>query len=457
MNSTWKGIAVLVLIVLLIFGATIVSMYTGSTDTKDTPTDGSDAIIGPPLNFSTKEVYYDPQDEESSVRRYFTGFYEAGETYAKVWIWFKNEYTIPVNVAVLGRSCSRCTSASLAIVDSPGSTQYATRASVAGGAMAVLPFKLNWNTFNWEKPEETIEVPAAASKDDPTVGLLELVIKVAEVGSATRTADFGMTAGTAPQSRMQFRVTLVGTTQFALSPKLIDFGSLKETDSKQSKTIYYWSATRNFSELPAPVIAVNTTDPYLEIGPVEPMTDEERGKLELTFISEGKVARVKSGYKVPVTLHRQLTKPVADFPLEPDIGPYERQIGFAGPPPSSDAATVKANIIGQIGLEDGLNIDLKDFESRFGTEKTVNLVSDRKDLTLEKIEVEFLPKFLEVTLSEPTNESGRRFWSLKVVVPKGQLGSELPANSVLVFRAKSPTGSFIIRIPVKGRAFDRVK
>ena len=70
---------------------------------------------------------------------------------------------------------------------------------------------------------------------------------------------------------------------------------------------------------------------------------------------------------------------------------------------------------------------------------------------------EFRPRFLDVALSEPTNEAGRRNWTLKVSVPKGQLGGEFPADSVVVFRAKTATGSYKIRIPVKGRAFDRVK
>ena len=187
------------------------------------------------------------------------------------------------------------------------------------------------------------------------------------------------------------------------------------------------------------------------------MTQEEREKLALTLISEGKLARVQGGYKVPVTLHRQLPAAVPNFPLEPDIGPYDRQIGFTGPASTTVAVVVAANIVGLVGLVDGTNIVFTDFESRFGGEKTVNLGSDRTDLTLEPIAAEFRPRFLDVALSEPTNEAGRRNWTLKVSVPKGQLGGEFPADSVVVFRAKTATGSYKIRIPVKGRAFDRVK
>ena len=194
------------------------------------------------------------------------------------------------------------------------------------------------------------------------------------------------------------------------------------------------------------------------VGTPVPFTPEERARYVTALITEGKSLRCTAGYKIPVTVHRRRTETTLPpgSPVEPDIGPFERQIGITSQGTTAvTSVAITANVSGLVALSDGMTVDLKDFNGRFGTEKTVNLVSDRMDLQLELVKGQSKPSYLEVTLSEPRTESGRRYWSLKVGVPKEACLQELPSDSYLIFSGKSGKETYRIRIPVKGRGFAR--
>jgi len=455
MNSTFKAVLIIGLVVGLVFGATLISMYTGSTESLKEGGDDVKLIDGPPLFINPISIGYDPSSSNPDLK-YFPGFYEPGETLIRVWFWFKNPHKLPIRVAVLGRSCSACTSARLAVIDSPYGRRFEGHAAFAGGAAPLLA-KLDWKELNFEKPEESVEVPPAASEDEPTWGLFEMAIKVRGMGPNTLTAEVGLTAGQAAQSRLTFRVTIVGVPPFNVVPLAVNLGRIPESTAPQTQTLHYWSATRELAELPPPEVSLGAKEPYIVVGTPVAMTKAECDRLMASYISDGKTAKVMSGYKVPFTSYRKLPEPVEGSASEPDIGPFTRQMSFKGPGGTALGVAITGNIVGLVSLAEGSTVDLKDFESRFGVEKTFNLVSDRTDVTLEKVKAEFRPGFLDAEVGEAKSESGRRYWAVKVIVPKGQLRDELPPDSVLVFLAKTPTATYKVRVPVKGRAFERSK
>jgi hypothetical protein len=178
--------------------------------------------------------------------------------------------------------------------------------------------------------------------------------------------------------------------------------------------------------------------------------------LQLTIEGKGAPIRVRGAYRAPVTVYRHLPgKPSPGTPAEPDIGPYERQVGVtAAGTLHSVPVPVTANILGMIGLIDSQAADLKHFNGNGGVEKPFTLASDRADLVLRPLPDEFKPRVLKVSLSEPQQAGGtRRIWTLKVGVgPREWVGS-LPADSVVVLEAKTADGVRKVRIPVKGVAF----
>ena len=206
------------------------------------------------------------------------------------------------------------------------------------------------------------------------------------------------------------------------------FGDLPQGASPATRDFIYWSATRGPTTdppLPKPTVTVGGQDPFLKVGEPIELTPEELASLAVQLTIEGKGApvRVRGGYRVPVTLHRHLPgKPSPGSPAEPDIGPYERQVGVtAAGTLQTVPIPVTANILGLVGLIDAQAADLKQFNGNGGVEKPFNLASDRTDLVLRPLPDEFKPSgVLKVSLSEPQPAGGtRRVWTLKVGVSPG--------------------------------------
>jgi hypothetical protein len=260
---------------------------------------------------------------------------------------------------------------------------------------------------------------------------------------------------------MPFHMALVGVNPFEVVPRSLPFGDLPQGAGPATRDFIYWSATRGPSTDPPlskPTLTVGGQDPFLRVGePVEMAPVEvERLALQLTIEGKGAPIRVRGAYRVPVTLYRHLPgKPAPGAPAEPDIGPYERQIGvttagtlYTVPIP------VTANVLGLVGLVDAQVADLKQFNSHGGVERPFTLASDRADLVLRPLTDEFKPGVLKVSLSDPQPAGGtRRVWTLKVGVGPGAWSGSLPADSVVVLEAKTADGVRKVRIPVKGVAF----
>lgn len=472
MNSTLKyTVLPLVLVVLVVFGVTIISLGVGDQKAADDPT-GAD--FNPPLFFSLTNMAYNPTSERPSERT-FPAYYEpTGGQQIPVSFWFQNPHPVPVRVAILGRSCTSCSSARLAVVPPEMIGMLAAaRVAVAGGITApespndlttqetdALSTSLKWEYFDLERPDQSVEVPPG-SADQPTWGLLQFGVQLAGVGPKQLSVNVGLTAGDNPQAQMPFNMVVVGVNPFEVVPRALPFGDLPEGASPATRDFIYWSATRGPTTDPPlskPTLAVGGQDPFLKVGEPVPLTADQAESLAVQLTVEGKGApiRVRGAYRVPVTVYRHLPgKPAPGAPAEPDIGPYERQVGVtAAGTLHSVPIPVTATIVGLVGLIDSQAADLKHFNGKGGVEKPFALASDRNDLVLRPLPDEFKPRVLKATLTDPQPAGGsRRVWTLKVGIAAGDWVGSLPADSVVVLEAKTADGVRKVRIPVKGVAF----
>ncbi|HET6573383.1 MAG TPA: hypothetical protein VFG68_07265 [Fimbriiglobus sp.] len=466
MNSTLKyTILPLVLVVVVVFGITLISLGVGD----QTTTEPTGVMYSPPLYFTLTEMAYDPSSDQVA-KRTFPGFYEpTGGKQFPVSYWFNNPHPVPVRVAILSRSCTQCSSARLAIVSSDAiRSAAAARAAVAGGLVVpdspngltaqetdALSTRLTWQNFDLEHPDQSIEVPPG-SADNPTWGILQFGVQLAVVGPKPLSVNVGLTAGDNPQAQMPFHMVLVGVNPFEVAPKAMSFGDLRQGAGPVTKELIYWSASRGPTTDPPlrkPAITAGP-DSFLKVGePVElPPAQVEPLAVQLSVEGKGGPIRVRGAYRVPVTVYRHLPD---QKPAEPDIGPFERQVGVSMDGTLHTVAVpVTANVLGLVELVDSQVADLRHFNGRAGVEKAFNLASDRADLVLRPLPDEFKPKVLQATLSEPQSAGGaRRQWTLKVSLGAGAWVGSLPADSVVVLEAKTTDGVRKVRIPVKGVAF----
>jgi hypothetical protein len=460
------------MLLLVIFGLTLVSQYTAST-TEDpiTQTEKSETVQGPPLIFTNSVVAFEPNaDDDNYHKKYFQGFYELTDSLVKVNFWFKNPHKVPVTVTVRGRSCTSCTSANVAVVSPEAIKQFTTHAAMSRMAPSTLLVpdlmtslsylamaeKFQWQTLDFEKPEVGAVIPPATDDNQPTWGIFQMVIKVSALGSQTRAVDLAAAVGKALPVQNKFYATLIGVQSFDISTVKIDIGDFPEGSAQRSYEILSWSATRDATGFTTPSVSVTPKDAFVQIGATVPLTDDEKKTIYLQRIATPNPTRVMSGYKTPITVYRTApTDPANPKPAPLDIGPFERQVGFASTGTSVQSLAITANVTGIVSLVEKNIIDLDGFNGRIGIEKTVNIVSDRLDLDLKLVPEEILPKYLKTELSPPRLENGRRFWSLKVSIAPDACLDDIPPRSYIVLQTQSGGEPIKIRLPIKGRGFSR--
>lgn len=452
----------------VVFLVTFVDLNTASPPKDSAKSDSGAAVVGVPLSFTSTEMGFDPTSDDLD-KKYFAGFYEVTDQLHPVNFWFKNPHPQPVLFTVRGRSCSACTSANVAVVNAEAMKRFESATAVARFGLGVAPVpdlvtplahiallnSLQWQPLNFETPDAGVSIPAAADADTPTWGVFQVLVKVTALGPKRLAAEVGMSIGTAPGVRQVFGVTVIGAAGLEVAPKKIDFGDFPDGAAPRVAELLCWSATRDQDELPPPSASVNTPDAFLRLGTPVPLTAADRNRIGAEKL--GGPLRIKGGYAIPVTLSRKVP-PAEVAPgaaTQPDVGPYERQIGVAGSGSTVLAVNVTANVTGILALRDGGVIDLKDFNGRDGTERNVVVVSDRADLTLELVPEECLPKFVKVALGTPSDVAGRREWAIKLVVPPGACQADLPPDGAVVLRGVTGGEAVKIRLPMKGRGFVR--
>jgi hypothetical protein len=475
MNSTLKLYAGLGLFAVVIFGATIVSQFSGAAR-KTNPDDGPDlpADFGPPLQFQTTQMMYEPGSEVLS-RRTFTGFYEPGEQLHAANFWFTNRHPKPVNVAVLARSCSACTSARIGVLPASEVNKLFGAGAAWSFAAGVVPdlataataagmlAGLKWEVLDFDKPNELHEVPPAAADGTPTVGAFQMLFKVTAQGPKTLDVRLGMALKDQPGLGMPFSVSFMGMPPFEVRPTPVALGNLPEGMSPKSFEMICWSSTRQTSgdglPFPPPTVVVGPNDKFLQAGPPAPLNDNELQALVQQLTVEGRSPRVLGAYRVPMTVYRRLPADqiTPGKSPEPDIGPFDRQVRFFVPgSPDPVLVPVSGTVTGLVTIVGGGAVDLGSFRSQSGVKKTAELATDRDGLGLEVLAAEVNPKFLTATLSDRGGSGGRKLWGLSVEVPPGACIADLPNDSAVVLKATVDGETRRVKIPVKGRGFATV-
>lgn len=466
MRANLMTAAAVVMLVGVVFVATLISQYSGTPDPGPVASGTDPVLTGPPLRFTVDKMMYDPASEELP-HRHFTGFYEVSPELVPASFWFQNVHPSPVELTVRGRSCTSCTSARVAVIKPGQVDALAVTAGVVGlgrGADLVtaltaanLMAGLEWQPLNFDTPDTGVLIPAAASPTAPTWGVFQLEVKVVGVGPKSLTAEAGLRVGNLPPVRQGFEVMVLGMNPFEVEPPRIDLGTMAEDYGVRHFDLTVWSATRTPDRLPPPAAAVNVRDPFVAVGAAVALTPDERARVAANFATQGRPYPVTAGYRIPVTVHRRRPAdgPTAG-PAEPDIGPFDRQIGITSGGNYAPSVALTGTVTGAVSLVDGGAIDLKDFPGAAGVERSnFNLVSDRLDLSLAVVPAECKPQYLKASLSEPRVEGGRRFWTLKVVVPPGVCFEDLPPDSVLVLAGTRDGQTVRVRLPVKGRGYSR--
>ena len=461
---SWKTILPIGLVVAVVFVGTLISQYT--------PSQPKEKEAGPavkvPLYFETEQIVYEPYSK-SRPSRFAQTFYKKSTEPVTQTFWFRNTNPVPIRMKVSGRSCSQCTTTRVASVAHADWQEFVNTSAIgliSGGfgqtdlmsplAFAQLDRKLQWKELKFDEPDAYVEIPAAANDKSPTMGLFQMVVipnhdgfKAIEV-----TLKAGVDAEYAQTRILRYGVIVVPPC--FVSPSVVDVGSRSDNAEPFVTELYYWSPTETMEELPPPAISVENNDPFIVVGQPQPLDQDGRRELVQEMKEQQTTSRVKSGYRIPVTVYR--SRPAnapANAPHEPDLGRFTRRISFAGPNQTTVTTTIVGANVGLIELVRADSVDLGSYAAAYGTESSVQIVSDRKDLELSLLQKENVPSALISELTEPKVESGRRYWTLTVRVRPNEYVGELPASSRVVLQAKTQAGTQRISIEVKGRGTTR--
>ena len=471
MNANVKIVLVLGAIVLAVFGITVISKYTGRAEAdKVTISEGvGDAAAFETVRYGVNQIFYNPKSEDRALRE-FPGYFEVNDQEHTVTYWFHNPNPVPVDVTAVKRSCSACTSARLAVfppkIPNPDVDLAGRAALGVAGAEAIpiadLEHRLatypaaDWKLLDFDHPEVRQVVPPAGADGSPTWVAMQLKFKVRQKGPKLLEATLGFkTASQTTTLETIFKVGFIGMPRFEVLPAQIDFREMDESTPSKSESIIYWSSTVPQKELAPPKCSEPASEPFLTFSEPIPLTENEIGMLLTRNSRPDAPAKVLGGYRVVATLHRKNPAPKPGQPLELDIGPLEKSFVVLGDGNEADppVVRVKATVVGLVKLFNGNSVDLGSFSSKDGTSKSFTLQSDRLDLGLELAKEFLSPKVLEVELEAPTNESGRREWTLKVKIKGGATSGNFSGDSVVVLRDVATRQ--LVRFPVKGTAFIR--
>jgi len=117
MGSTLKVFIPIVLVFGVVFTLTVVKKL--DTTPPSPSSDSKTPATVMPLRFTYTEVRYDPAADEPLLR-HFPGYFEISDQENTASFWFRNTNSTATEVQVLGRSCTSCTAARLAVVPPTG-------------------------------------------------------------------------------------------------------------------------------------------------------------------------------------------------------------------------------------------------------------------------------------------------------------------------------------------------
>jgi hypothetical protein len=464
MKSTLKTALPIVLVVLMVFGITFMSQFT--TEPPKPSGDGADSAISSlqPLVAGSAVRVFDPNSVDA-VNRVFTGYFEVGssEDQNRVSFFIRNQRPTPVRLSALTPSCTACTAARAAAIPNDLFQQYLFQTAISNlwgiqpkpqldtaVAWQQLYGQLKWHGFAFNELSNQFELPAAPPIPEAEQwGLLELAFSIKSAGQAQPKNAWFKLLDT--QNRLiqpkpfEFTVVCGAREPIELASYDYQLGELSASLPSQSSDIICLSATREV--IPPPVLSVSENDPYVKLSTPQALTAKELLSLSQESSMKNKsMISYRSGYRQRFTVNRD-----ADG-KSMDVGPYEKGLSVIGGEgvilTKPYRVKLSGTVIGFLRLEKGSSIDFGTYDSNFLVKKDVRLWTDRKDVELE-IQPELCqPTFLKLTLSKPSIEADRTYWSLSLQIPEKE-GRRPPWDGYIYLRTKEKVPT-TIRIPVAG-------
>lgn len=484
LKSALKVVVPIAALVGVIFGVTLLSMYTPKPAQDETKGEGGDAAAPrgePPLRFFTSTRAWDPPSVAPEFRhlpliapsrdpakaespyafsvqdRVFPGFYEPGaSTPRRAAFWFENRNPRPVAVQLQGVSCSACSGGRVAAVPPEVARRHLQRTALA--ALPVGTFhafgvgladpaaeydRLEWTTHKFsDAPHAAYQVPAAPQPPDkwaPQWGILELTFTVSKDPKIPLTAGFATRVEGAEQTGSHmFAIFYSPAEAVAVSRPVIDVGEINPLTGERQYQFLVYSATRGpgseFGEFYAPRCEVQATPgvdpgPFLAVTKVEPVPDDELFEVAAETAKGGKVTKVRAAYRVTVALRPQ----VGDARL--DLGALDRTINVAVGT-LTVGVKVTGLVRGAVWLASGqTEVQLPTFKSRLGLVHTPELVTESAGTELTVVADQCKPRFIKYELVRKPDRGGQGYYDLRVTVPPARQYGAIDRDAVIVLEA----------------------
>lgn len=476
--STLKILVPLALLIAVVFAVTFFSQYTPNDPVELEGATGGGSTEKP-LEFFTNTRVWNPVSSDSLQNRTFPGFYKADGTQQTTTFWFRNSNPKPVAIQLERASCTSCSGASVAALP-PDATRFllqtAAVAALPQGPVAGLPAALAAPAANlyredgplakrsalWQRhqfvdrdPAEIVyHVPAAADPDgwSPQWGVLEMnfVPKTAPQSVHLTTWFKTWVEGSGQVVQETFNIGYECVPPFEVDRPLIDVGDLTDASPQQTHEFLVYSSTD--AEMPDLTVRVmmppgTAGDPggFISTGRPVPVPEAEHDDLAVSLSRRlGKPVRVRSAYRVPVTVK------VRDGNAKLDIGRVVRVVWITQGSEQKQV-TVLGVMRGSVYLKGMKEVSLGNFPYKKGTTATVTVVSERREADLAVAPALTRPKYLQVGLKKLPDRGGTGEYELTVKVPEREdaaIGEITDGAVVLEVRGPNPQR---IRIPVKGK------
>ncbi len=466
MNSTLKTALPIGLVVLMVFGITFMSQFTPQSGPV---AEQNEVETIPPLIVGSAEILYDPSPGAPAHHRFFPGNFEVGtgDSVNRVGFIIRNARPESVFLAALTPSCTLCTSARAAAIPAPELKNYFQHVSagslflttggmdlVSAVAWAETHPKLKWHTFAFNDTRNKFELPGATAEYGESWGIIELGFKMANVGAPLpKYAAFDLYDANNNKLSAQpfpFSVTVGGRAPQEINTSEVSIPELSETVSEHPFEVFCLSTTRQI--LPMPVVSVGGNDPHVMIAKPVPMNEVELERFSLSASSlpgpEGRPTTVNflSGYRITGFVKRDANGKSID------LGPYQKEIYIGGGPgvvlEKPSRVQLTGNVVGAIRLERTDKIEFGSYDGNFLQKKEIRLWTERKNMDLEVVTELCDPSFLKPSLSAPSQEADRTYWTLNVQIPARE-GRRPPWQGFIYLRSKGDK-SLTIRIQVSG-------
>lgn len=478
--STLKVLVPLVLLIAVVFAVTFFSQYTVNDPVEIEGSKNQSA--DKPLHFFSNVRHWDPRPvgddgvtPPSLQDRIFPGFYEADGTRNPAQFWFENRNPKPVRMQLAQASCSTCSAARLAPIPpdvARAVLQMSAAAALPQGLIPGIPLgmvgpaayldprrdTLRWRSYVFKDrdPAEVVfDVPAAGADPwSPQWGILELSFQAkppsGNIPFSVRTAFTSKVEGSDQSDTEQFIVAYESVPPFVVDTSLIEIGELTDSSPDQTHEFLVYSSTREQMpdltiQVMMPVGVAGEPGGFIRTGTPTPLGPAELTDLAAALSQKGgKPVRVRSAYRVPVTVK------VRDGNAKLDIGRVARAIWITQGSEQKQVAVV-GSMRGSVYLKEEKEVNLGTFPYTQGTTTTATVITERRGVDLALTPDLTRPKYLQVQLKKLPDREENGEYELTVKVPGREdaaIGEIVDGVVVLEVRGPSPQR---IRIPVKGK------